>query len=420
MNYSPIKINEGINIHLINTNKFKTNIISVFLTKKLTRENVTKEALIPAVLRLGTANVKTQEELNKKLEDMYGADFNCGIEKRGDNHVLKFYIEAIEDEYALNGENIQKEVINLLLDIVFNPLVENSSFKKEYVDGEKENLKRIIESKIDNKSNYAYVRCIEEMYKNEPFGLYEYGYIEDLKNINENNLYEYYEEFLNNCKIDIFVSGNINEKEIEDTIKSNKNINKLLPRNPEFILDSKQDINNIKEQTAEEKMDVSQGKIVIGMSIKNNIDDAVLNVYNAILGGGANSKLFQNVREKASLAYTAGSRYIKSKNNIFIRCGIEIKNYEKTIEIIKEQLEDMKKGKFSEDDIKNAKELLIASFISIQDEQPREISYYMSQQLSKDTSDIETACKKIESVNKEQIIEAAENIMINTIFFLRN
>ena len=175
MNYSPIKINEGINLHLINTNKFKTNIISVFLTKKLTREDVTKEALIPAVLRLGTANIKTQEELNKKLEDMYGADFNCGIEKRGDNHVLKFYIEAIEDEYALNGENIQKEVINLLLDIVFNPLVENSSFKKEYVDGEKENLKRIIESKIDNKSNYAYVRCIEEMYKNEPFGLYEYG-----------------------------------------------------------------------------------------------------------------------------------------------------------------------------------------------------------------------------------------------------
>lgn len=420
MNYSQIKINEGVKLHLINTNKFKTNIVSVFLTKKLTRENITKEALIPAVLRLGTANVKTQEELNKKLENMYGADFNCGIEKRGDNHVLKFYIEAIEDEYALNGETIQKEAINLLLDIVFNPLIENSGFKKEYVDGEKENLKRIIESKIDNKSNYAYVRCIEEMYKNEPFGLYEYGYIEDLKNINENNLYEYYEEFLNNCKIDIFVSGNINEKEIEDTIKSDKNINKLLPRNPEFILDSKQDVNNIKEQTAEEKMDVSQGKIVIGMSIKNDIDDAVLNVYNAILGGGANSKLFQNVREKASLAYTAGSRYIKSKNNIFIRCGIEIKNYEKAIEIIKEQLEDMKKGKFSEDDIKNAKELLIASFISIQDEQPREISYYMSQQLSKDISDIETACKKIESVNKQQIIEAAENIMINTIFFLRN
>lgn len=420
MNYSQIKINEGVKLHLINTNKFKTNIVSVFLTKKLTRENITKEALIPAVLRLGTANAKTQEELNKKLENMYGADFNCGIEKRGDNGVLKFYIEAIEDEYALNGETIQKEAINLLLDIVFNPLIENSGFKKEYVDGEKENLKRIIESKIDNKSNYAYVRCIEEMYKNEPFGLYEYGYIEDLKNINENNLYEYYEEFLNNCKIDIFVSGNINEKEIEDTIKSDKNINKLLPRNPEFILDSKQDVNNIKEQTAEEKMDVSQGKIVIGMSIKNDIDDAVLNVYNAILGGGANSKLFQNVREKASLAYTAGSRYIKSKNNIFIRCGIEIKNYEKTIEIIKEQLEDMKKGKFSEDDIKNAKELLIASFISIQDEQPREISYYMSQQLSKDISDIETACKKIESVNKQQIIEAAENIMINTIFFLRN
>ena len=420
MDYSKTKIKEGINLHLIKTNKFKTNIISIFLTKKLTKENVTKEALIPAVLRLGTAKIKTQEELNKKLENMYGADFNCGIEKRGDNHILKFYIENISNEYALNKENIEKESINLLLDIVLNPLVENDAFKAEYVNCEKEHIKKIINSKIDNKSKYAYTRCIEEMYKGQEFGLYEYGYIEDLENINEKNLYEYYKKFLNECKIDIFISGKIKEDEVLDAIKNNEKVVKLLPRNAKYIANSKKNITKVEEKAITEKMNVSQGKIVIGISIKNDIDNAVLNVYNAILGGGANSKLFQNVRERASLAYTASSRYLKAKNNIFIMCGIEIDNYNKAIKIIKEQLEDIKAGKFSDTDINNAKELLIASLTSIQDEQTSEISYYMAQELLNESCSINQACKKIQMVSKTQIMQAAESMIINTIFFLRN
>ena len=420
MNYSKFKINEGINLHMINTNKFKTNIISIFLTKKLTRENITKEALIPAVLRLGTNEIKTQEELNKKLENMYGANFNCGIEKRGDNHVLKFYIETIDNEYALDNEDIKKESINLLLNIVFNPLVENNAFNTEYVNGEKENLKRIISSRIDNKANYAYSRCIEEMYKDQEFGIYEYGYIEDLENINAENLYEYYKKFLNECKIDIFVSGKIEEENVKDIVKNNKKIMELPTRKADYIKNSKQNVNKVEEKTITENMNVAQGKIVIGISVKNDIQEAVLNIYNAILGGGANSKLFQNVREKASLAYTAGSRYLKTKNNIFIRCGIEIDNYDKTIQIIKEQLEDMKSGKFSDEDINNAKELLLASLNSLQDEQASEISYYISQELSDSEISVEQACENVKNVNKEQIIEAANNMMINTIFFLRN
>ena len=178
----------------VDTEKFKTNIISVFLTTKLTRQDVTRNALIPAVLRLGTNNIKTQKELNNKLDEMYGANFNCGIEKRGDNQILKFYIESINDEFALSKENILEQSINLLLDIVFNPLVKNNSFDENYVNGEKKNLQKIIEGKIDNKSNYAYTRCIEEMYKDKSYGLYEYGYIEDLEKIDSSNLYEYYKK----------------------------------------------------------------------------------------------------------------------------------------------------------------------------------------------------------------------------------
>lgn len=422
MNNTIVEDKKGIKLHLLNTDRFKTNIISIFLTTKLTRENVTKNALIPAVLRLGTNNIKTQKELNKRLDTMYGANFNCGIEKRGDNQVLKFYIESINDEFAIEKENLLEQSINLLLDIVFNPLVNKDSFDENYANGEKKNLKKIIESKIDDKSSYAYIRCIEEMYKNESYGLYQYGYIEDLEKINAKNLYKYYKELLQKCKIDIFVSGKLeNEERIKSIIKENSQVQLLDERKPEFIHDSKAIAENIEEKRATESMNITQGKLVIGMNIKNsNQEEAISSVYNAILGGGANSKLFQNVREKASLAYTASSLYLKNKNNIIIRCGIEIENYEKALDIIKQQLEDMKQGKFSDDNITDAKELMIASLNSIKDEQASQISYLMSQELLDNNQELVDYIEQIKSVTREQITNVANKVIINTIYFLKD
>ena len=154
---------------------------------------------------------------------MYGASFDCGIEKTGDNHVFKFYLESLSDEFLPAKEDLSKKSIEILLDIVFNPLIENGGFKAEYVEGEKNNIKQIIESKIDNKGQYAYDKCIEETFNGKPYGLYKYGYIEDLEKITPQNLYEYYKKMISECKIDIFCSG-ITEN-IEKDIKENKNIN---------------------------------------------------------------------------------------------------------------------------------------------------------------------------------------------------
>ena len=164
-------------------------------------------------------------------------------------------------------------------------------------------------------------------------------------------------------------------------------------------------------------MDVSQGKLVIGLDVLDN-DKNATSVYNAILGGGANSKLFQNVREKASLAYSAGSMYIKQKRNIIIRS--EIENYDKALEIIKKQIEDMKQGEFSDKDIQNAKELIIASIKSMQDEQDSEISYCFGRELMRENIDTEEDIRNIEQVTKEQIVKIAKSVQINTIYFLTN
>ena len=379
MNYIKQNIKPGITFHKINTNKFKTNLFSIFITTKLERENVTKNALLTAILRRGTKKMPTQELISQNLENMYGASFDCGVEKTGDNHIMKFYLESINNEFLPSQENLSKECLDILIDIVFNPYVENGSFKEEYINGEKENLKQIIEGKIDNKAKYASDRCIEEMYKDKPYGLYKYGYIEDLKNINAKDLYEYYLQLIKNAKIDIFVSGDL-DNEILNSIKENEIIKNLNERDPKYAT----------------------------------------SVYNIILGGSANSKMFQNVREKASLAYTAGSIYLRQKDNVFIKCGIDIPNYDKALEIIKQQLEQMKNGDFSEDDINNAKLLISSTIGSIPETQDAELTYYFSQELSDEFISIEDYINRINSVTKEQILNIANNVQINTIYFLKD
>ena len=242
MSYKKIEVKKGIKIHEIKTNKFKTNLVSVFLTTKLDRNTVTKNALVAAVLRRGTKNMHSQDIISQNLEEMYGASFNCGIEKLG-----------------------------------------------------------------DNKGMYALERATEEMFKDKPFGLYKYGYIEDLEKIDAKNLYEYYKELILSSKIDIFVSGDI-EDNVIDIIKNNEIILGLNERNIEVFVDNEKE--NIKEiKYIEDTLDITQGKLVIGLDVMEQDEELsyAAMLYNAILGGGANSKLFQNVREKNSLAYTCGS-----------------------------------------------------------------------------------------------------------------
>ena len=424
MPYKIQEIKRGIKTHMIQTNKFKTNLFAIFLSVPLNRESVTQNALIPAVLRRGTANLKTQEEISIALENMYGATLDCGVEKTGDNQTLKFYLETLNDTFLPEQENLSKKAIELLLDVVFNPLTENRNFKKEYVDSEKKTIKRLIEGKIDNKDMYAYNRCIEEMYKNKPYGLYKYGYIEDLDKLDEKNLYEDYKKLLNEAKIDIFVSGNFGNDDIIDVINENINIVNLKPREDKHIINTeeKEKKEKVEVQTIQEPKDVTQGKLVIGLDIDFYEPDSkyAMCLYNVILGESATSKMFQNVREKAGLAYSARSTYVRQKNNIFIRAGIEISNYEKAVNIIKEQLEDMKNGKFTEEDIENAKKYMVAGIKTVQDEQDSEITYYMGQELSGKLIYFEDYINKINDVTREQIDQIAKNININTIYFLKN
>lgn len=383
---------------LIKTNRFKTNLYAIFLTIPMKKEDATINSLIPAVLRRGTEKYPTQLEIEKRLEEMYGASFNCGVDKIGNYQVLKFYIEGLSDEYTEEKQNIEE----LLKEIIYSPILENGYFKKEYVEQEKENLKLIIESRKDNKARYAYERCIEEMFENEPYGVYKCGTVEDVEKITPESLYNQYKKILKNAQIDVFGCGN----QLEEIEIPHKN-----------TIEIKNTIHENKHKEIKEKADVTQGKLIIGLDTPEENKPAIT-MYNAILGGGANSKLFQNVREKASLAYSAGSSYIRRINSIFIKTGIKNENYEKTLEIIKKQLQDMKQGNITDKEFRDAKQLIISSLKLIPEQQEDLIAFTYDQKIFGENQSIDEYISNISKVTKENVIEIAQKIDIDTIYFL--
>ena len=397
-------------IKKIETKKFKTNVYALYLTIPLTKENVTYNALIPTVLKRGCEKYNNQLEISKKLEEMYDATFGIGITKVGNNEVLKFYLESLNNNYLPNNEDLSKTSIEMLLNIVMNPYLVNGKFDDDYVEQEKENLKKVIESRKDNKDTYATNRLLEEMFKEEPYGLYKFGNIDEIYNITSEKLYEKYEELIKNSEKYLYIVGDVKNLNIESYNIDEKEIT----ISKEFPVKISEKENIVKEQ-----MDVTQGKLVIGLNTPNNKQE-VIALYNTILGKGANSKLFLNVREKEGLAYSAGSTYLKRNNAIIISTGIEVSKYNKAVEVIKNQLKDMEDGNITEKEMKDAKQFINAGLNLINESSENMIEYRFDKDLYNEEIDIEKYRKKIEEVKKEDIVKVAKQIKIDTIYFLGN
>ena len=404
-------------INKIKSKKFVTNAIAIYLTTKLDKETITMNALIPEILKRGTENYKTQLDISKKLEDMYGAVFNFSREKVGNFFVMKFYISTLENRYLPEEKNLAQEGINLLADIVFNPLKEEGVFNAKYVEQEKENRKKEIESRKDDKDAYAYSRALEELMEDDPYGSFIYGDIEHLEKIDNKNLYEYYQKLLRECKIDVFVDGfDIDEITLPEIMKEYGN--------PEFKQLSDEVKNKLLNEVKEpkkviDKLDVTQGKIDIGLRVSDEDKYAIL-VYNQILGGDANSKLFQNVREKNGLAYTVRSTYSKYNNFIMIRTGIQLENFDKCLKVIEAQLSDLQNGKITEKEIADAKECLYAVLREVDESQLATINFEYARETLADDDSIEDKKKKIKNVSIDDVIRVAKGVSVNLVYYLTN
>lgn len=408
----------GIRVHVLPTDQFKTFAISVYIGTPLSESTVTPTALTPFVQRRGTQRFPETKQFREKLDELYGAGFGFDIYKRGDYQMVQFRMDIINDRFVSSEESLLEQGLSFLSDVILHPAQEQGAFRGKYVDSEKDTLRKRIESIVNDKIKYAAERCIAEMCKNEPYRLHPLGSIEALQEITPVSLYEHYRKWLAESPIDLYVVGNTTMEEVLGLL------DKALPlqraggasytsRPPKV---APREVN-----TVIEKLDVTQGKLNMGLRMPVTYSDdayAAALMYNGILGGYPHAKLFTNVREKASLAYYASSRYDGHKGIMTIQSGIEIQNYEKAVAIIRQQLEAMAAGEYSETELSQTKAMIVNHLHELQDSAFETIAYDFNAILSGKERSVPELIEAVESVKPEQIKAVAEGVQLDTIYFL--
>lgn len=406
----------GYDLHLLQTKKFKTIHLSFKFTTELCREVVTNRALLPYLLQQATATYPTAAKLRQKLDELYGAILHIDSSKKGENSILTFRLEIINDQFLQGKSSLIEEALQLLEDVIYNPKLEKNGFDNKILKREKQTLKNKIESLNEDKMSLANTRLIEEMCANEPYHLRVHGYEEDLDTITPESLYSYYKELLMNDRLDVYVVGDIEnisiEKFIDKTINRNKQTS-ISPKKPCPI--------PIHDKILVEYDKIQQAKLHFGFRTSitfNDEDYAALHVFNGLFGGFPSSKLFMNVREKHSLAYYAASRIESHKGLLFVFSGIAPDQYEKAKEIILEQMEQMRNGEFTEQQVEETKEMTINQLKETLDNPQGMIELHYQSVLAHSNKVPEDLISDVKQVTKEDVLEVSKKIILNMTYLL--
>ena len=414
MNYVKKEIG-AYNLHIIKTNLYKTITVKIFFREKAEKENITKRNFLSRIMMLGSNDYKTKVELTKAEQDLYAANIS-GTNRRIGNYLdTGISLKILHDKYTEEG-NFEKS-LDLLDSLIFNPKVTNKAFDEIDFNTVYEEYKADLNSLVENKMTYALIKGLEATDSKSVISYRGIGYLEDLEKITKKNLYDYYLEMIKHNFVDIFVLGDVDEDYITNVIREKFKINTFKKQPIKALVD---DMKTSRTKIVKEKVSAEQDNLIITLSLNNLTDyerNYPLSLYNAILGGGSESLLFSEVREKNSLAYYVSSTPNKLDNLIIIRGGITKDKSIDAVNIVKKILKDLEAGKIDDDRIEKAKEYYTSAIDDII-ESPFQIieSYYMIELLGVD--DIETKRKKMLKVTKDEIIAVAKKVKINTVYIL--
>ncbi|WP_138751531.1 EF-P 5-aminopentanol modification-associated protein YfmF [Paenibacillus sinopodophylli] len=411
---------QRIRLHVLPTKRFKTFAISLFAGLTLDEATVTPVALIPFVLRRGTANLPETISFREKLDDLYGAGFGFDVYKRGDAQIVQFRMDVINDDFVSSSTPLLAESLQFLGDVVTDPLLDKNAFNSKYVDAEKTTLKKRLEAIVNDKIRYAAERCLEEMCADEPYRLHPLGKLAEIDSITPSTLYEQYEQWLDQAALDLYVVGDTTLAEVTELVTQAFKLKEGTP-STYATPNVQHSVTKVKHVT--ERMEVSQGKLNLGLRTGvGYVDDeypAAL-LYNGILGGYPHSKLFLNVREKESLAYYAASRLDGHKGLCTIQSGIEFDNYDRAVAIIKEQLQSMREGNLSELELNQTKAMISNHLRELQDSAYEMIAYDFNGVLTGKHRSAEQLLAQVQAVTPADIVKVAERVQLDTIYFLRD
>ena len=418
MDFTVNKIADGIELINVKASHFKTNELAVNIAVPLRKETASANALLINLLSRRSKAYPTLASLNRKLANLYGASVSGSVSKLGEYQVLRLGITSIDDRFSLDDNSISLEGIKLLMEMLFNPkLDENGCFEQKDIDDEKRILIENIEAEENEKRTYVLRKAEELMFADEPYSVNRYGTIDGIKAVSSEELITAWKNVLKTGKIVVSSVGSADSDSLKSALENAfSGIERDFSTLPDavFVPSCKE----VKEQT--ERIDVKQGKLVLGFRVNLRSDDELtpaMRVFCDIFGGGPYSKLFANVREKLSLCYYCSARYTRAKSYIMIQCGCNEENMDKAVDEILHQLEVIKNGDFDEE-LKSSVMALSDTFSSVEDMPEALEGWYSSQIVYNDTKSPLECAEECKRATKEQVQKCAELLSLDTIYRL--
>ena len=341
-------------LHMIKTDKFKTIKVKISFRRSIVKEEVTLRNILSDILVQTTNKYKTKRDLSIKAQDLYAASISSNNSRIGNYINTDIILSVLNDKYTEEG-NFSK-ALDFLYDVVYDPNVSDNHFADDQLEIIKTSAKTSLESLREDSNYYSLLRLFEVMDKDSPSSYRLCGYIEDIDKIDSEKLYQYYLEVIKKDLMDIFVIGDIDFSIMEELIKNKFRVNTFKKCRKSYYVEEKK--GRMRKQIIKEKDENNQSKLAIGArltSLTTYEKNYPLTLYNIILGGGEDSKLFRNVREKNSLCYYINSVPQKLDNILLIRAGVDKDNVKKTISLVEKEISNLKKGKITDNDLVIAK-----------------------------------------------------------------
>lgn len=419
-NITQKNLSDGINFTVIKDPRFKTARISLTMFLPLCEENVSANAALPFVLTHACRKYPDFSSFNKCLSNLYGASVSADVNKMGDMQTLTVSASFLDDRYSLDNEKVSLKLAQLLCDIIFDPLLIDGKFSKEHLDQEKRQIIELINSEYNDKRTYARIRCEQIMLKKEKAGIRKFGSKEQVAALNCDDIYEAWKRVLSSSRIELMVLGNCDESAVFNLFKdafSKIERKNIVPYENKVVKKA------LEVKNSRECMDITQCKLVMGFRTGAALVDKEvmpMRVMISLLGSTPHSKLFLNVREKQSLCYYCSSKYDRIKGIMMIQSGVEKKNIEKAKTEILKQIDEIKNGNVTEDELAATKKSLSNSFRTISDYLSGLENLYITQVFDGKFCTPDQFVEKINKVTLDEAINAANMLTLDTIYSLES
>lgn len=408
-----IDISNAVRLNILEDKRFKTVRISVNMLVPLTEKTAAVYGILPRIVTRASELYPDYTALRKKLADLYGAALDCSVSKIGGFQVISLFADGIASKLAFDGENMVDELSNLLLNVISKPLKdENGDFPLDGFNQEKAQVIDQFDSDFNNKILYSRKQAEQIMFEGMPEGISRNGTKEQVENLEVGELSSAWDTLLASSKFEIFVLGDC-KVDVDKFKNMFSSWGQAHQYEPKFLK-----VDKTKEIT--EELDIAQSKLVMGFSADSKMNESPkFKLMCAVFGGTTSSKLFMNVREKMSLCYYCSAGFDTNTNAMFVMSGIETENIEKAKNAILEQLDEVKKGNITDDELEFAKLDICNGYRSVNDSLYGIEGWYLSQCLRDSAKSPEDAANDIVKITKEDVVSAANKVSLNTIYTLK-